>query len=155
MAIDREKVISEFSKIEIAGNEEGMIPALGVYVQQLPTDFWNEFAMLMLTRVDEDLVESVEVMLERAAHECGYHTGRGIITSGEWDAIVKPMVEDAPEDVLHGAYAIFTAWGWADAEIVDEFLVALRTYFICVSKHHGLLSSVSDNSSRIIMKPTS
>ena len=29
------------------------------------------------------------------------------------------MIENAPEDVLHGAFAVFTAWGWAKAEIVE------------------------------------
>lgn len=54
-----------------------------------------------------------------AAHDCGYHTGYGIITSDEWKAVVEPMIENAPEDVLHGAFAVFTAWGWAKAEIVE------------------------------------
>jgi hypothetical protein len=28
-------------------------------------------------------------------------------------------VEDAPADILHGAFAVFAAWGWAQAEIVE------------------------------------
>jgi hypothetical protein len=41
---------------------------------------------------------------------CGYHIGYGIITSEEWKAVVAPMAEKVPEDVLHGAFAVFTAW---------------------------------------------
>lgn len=119
MAIEREKIIEEMSKIKVEGNEEGLIPAMGVYVQQLPADFWNDFAALMITRVDPELIDAVETMLERAAHECGYHTGRGIITSKEWDTVVKPMLETVPEDMLHGAFAVFTAWGWAESEVVE------------------------------------
>jgi hypothetical protein len=119
MAIDRNTIIEKMSKIDVIGNEEGLIPALGVYVQQLPVDFWNEFAALMVNSVDPDLVEAVETLLERASHECGYYTGYGIITSDEWNDVVAPMIENAPEDVLHGAYAVFTAWGWADSEIVE------------------------------------
>ena len=29
------------------------------------------------------------------------------------------MIENEPEDILHGAFAVFTAWGWAKAEIVE------------------------------------
>lgn len=119
MAIDRDKIVEEMSGIQIQADDEGMIPAMGVYIQQLPADFWNEFAALMVTAVQSDLVEAIETMLERAAHECGYFTGHGIITSDEWDAVVAPMVEQVPEDILHGAFAVFTAWGWADSEIVD------------------------------------
>jgi hypothetical protein len=69
--------------------------------------------------VPEDLVEAAEGLLVNAAHECGYHTGYGIITSDEWKKVVTPMIENDPEDVLHGAFAIFTAWGWAQSEVIE------------------------------------
>jgi len=73
-----------------------------------------------LTRkVDPEILEPTEYLLYNAAHECGYHTGYGIITSQEWKAIVEPMIEKKPEDILYGAYAVFTAWGWAKAEIIE------------------------------------
>jgi hypothetical protein len=119
MAIDRQKIIDEMSKIRVEGNEEGLIPALGVYVQQLPSDFWNEYSISMVLSEEGTILKEIEKMLTTAAHDCGYHTGHGIITSDEWNTIVGPMIEQVPEDILHGAYAVFAAWGWADAEIVD------------------------------------
>lgn len=119
MAIDRKVIIEEMSKVKVQGDDEGMIPAFGVYVQQLPGDFWNGFARRIVNSVPEDLVGVAEGLLVNAAHECGYHTGYGIITSDEWKAVVAPMIEKAPEDVLHGAFAVFTAWGWAQSEIVE------------------------------------
>lgn len=119
MAIDRNKIIKEMSQVSVTGNDEGLIPVFGVYVQQLPADFWNGFARRMVNSVPEDLVTAAELLLRNAAHECGYHTGYGIITSNEWNQVVGPMIENVPEDVLHGAFAIFTAWGWAKSEIVD------------------------------------
>lgn len=119
MAIDRKKIIENLSKVEIVGNEEGLIPAYGVLITQLPGDFWNEFAMRIINVAGPDLYEDIKGLLVNAAHECGYHTGYGIITSEEWNAVVKPMVEKVPEDILHGAFAVFTAWGWAKAEIVE------------------------------------
>lgn len=119
MAIDRKLIIEEMSKVKVQGNEEGMIPAFGVYVQQLPGDFWNGFARRIVNSVPKDLVDVAESLLVNAAHECGYHTGYGIITSDEWNAVVAPMIEKVPEDILHGAFAVFTAWGWAKCEIIE------------------------------------
>ena len=130
MAIDRKKIIEEMSKITILGNREGMIQGFKVCVNVFPAQFWNGFSERLVQKVDEDQLEAVEYLLINAAHECGYHTGHGIITSDEWNKIVAPMVLNV-EDVLHGAFAVFTAWGWAQIEIVElipnEKLVA-RAY---------------------------
>jgi hypothetical protein len=144
MAIDREKAIKEMSAVRLQGNSEGLIPAMGVWVQQLPTDFWNRFAAKMLNSVKPSNVPKVEQSLYFAAKECGYHTGHGIITSEEWKRVISPMIENPPEDVLHGAYAVFTAWGWADAEIVElvpeERMVvrALHYYESQGAKEYGI-----------------
>jgi hypothetical protein len=119
MAIDRKKIIEEMSKVKVLGNQEGMIPGFNVYVQQLPGEFWNGCARRIVNSVPEDLIEAAEGLLKNAAHECGYHTGYGIITSDEWNSVVSPMIEKAPEDVLHGAFAVFTAWGWAQSEVIE------------------------------------
>ncbi len=119
MAIDRKRVIDALAKIEVVGNEEGLIPAFNVFVNQMPTRFWNSFGQRLVQHVGPDLVDSAEWLLVNAAHECGYHTGYGIITSEEWAAVVAPMVEKIPEDILHGAFAVFTAWGWAKSEVVE------------------------------------
>ncbi len=118
MAIEREKVIEQMSSVSAEANEDGLIPAFNVLVNQWPAKFWNEFSKRMVETVDDDIKDAVEELLINAAHECGYHTGYGIITSKEWEAVVGPMVENT-EDVLHGAYAVFTAWGWANTEIVE------------------------------------
>lgn len=119
MAIHREQIIENLSKIDVGGNQEGLIPAFGVLVNQLPASLWNSFAERLTRHVSADLIEAAEYLLVNAAHECGYHTGYGIITSEEWNAAVAPMVEKVPEDILHGAFAVLTAWGWAKCEIVE------------------------------------
>ena len=118
MAIDRKVIIDSLSKIKVVGNDEGLIPMSGVFIQQLPSRFWNSFAERLTRKVPADLLESAEWLLVNAAHECGYHTGHSIITSEEWKAVVDPMVEST-EDILHGAFAVFTAWGWGKAEIIN------------------------------------
>lgn len=119
MAIDRKKVVSELSKLKVRGNNQGLIPAFGVLVNQMPANFWNLFSEKILDAAGDDLMDAAEGLLENAAAECGYHTGYGIITSDEFNSVVGPMIENKPEDVLHGAYAVFTAWGWANSEIAE------------------------------------
>lgn len=119
MAIDRQQIIAQMSQIHVRGNADGIIPAFNVFIQQLPTDFWNGFARRLVNNVAEDLREAAEALLVNAAHECGYHTGYGIIHCPEWETIVGPMIEKDPEDILYGAVAVFTAWGWAKSEIVE------------------------------------
>jgi hypothetical protein len=119
MAIDRKKIIDQMSQINVLPDDNGIINSFNVLVTQFPTTFWNSFAERLTSKTSDDLLEAKEYLLYNAAHVCGYHTGYGIITSDEWKAVVGPMIEKMPEDVLHGAYAVFTAWGWADSEIVE------------------------------------
>ena len=116
---DKKSIVDSMSKIEVAANAEGLMPGFNVFITQLPGAFWNGFAERLTRRVPQDLLESAEWLLVNAAHECGYHTGYGIITSDEWKAAVEPLLKEIPEDILHGAYAVFTAWGWAKCEIVE------------------------------------
>lgn len=117
--VNRRVVIDALSKLDVVGNEEGLIPAFNVFVNQLPATFWNSFADRLTRHVGPELVETAEWLLVNAGQECGYHTGYGIITSDEWNAVVAPMITNVPEDILHGAFAVFTAWGWAKSEIVE------------------------------------
>lgn len=119
--IDRKKAIEELSKIKVKGGDNGLIEAFGVQVNFLPAFFWNGFTekLLRATGNDDEKYKKVEVGLELAAAECGYHTGYGIITSQEFKGIVGPMIKDPQVDTLHGAFAVLTAWGWANSEIME------------------------------------
>lgn len=118
MTINRKAAVKDLATVKVAGNTEGLIPAFGVFVNQLPASFWNSFAERLTRKIEPDMLEFAEQLLVNAGHECGYHTGYGIINSEEWKAVIGPMVENV-EDVLHGAYAVVTAWGWAKAEITE------------------------------------
>ncbi len=139
---NRQKIIEDMAKIQVAGDERGLIEAFNVFVQQLPARFWNSFADRLVSKVDPAVAEATEYLLVNAAHECGYHTGYGIITSEEWKAIVQPMVRNVPEDILHGAFAVFTAWGWAKSEIVEltpgeKMVVRAYDYYESDVVEHG------------------
>ena len=121
MAINRAKVIEDLSKLKVKGDTNGLIPAFGVMVNQLPAKLWNLYTVKIIEAAGDELYGDAAGMLENAAAECGYHTGWGIINSEEFKSVVGPMIEEktALQDTLHGAFAVFTAWGWAKSEIVE------------------------------------
>ena len=146
--IDRKKIIEQMSQINVLPDENGIIEGYNVLVNQLPTNFCNSFAERLTSRASADLLEAKEYLLYNAGHECGYHTGYGIITSDEWNAVVKPMIEKEPEDILYGAYAVFTAWGWADSEIVElipgeKMVVRAYSYYEADISKYGASKKMS------------
>lgn len=124
------KLISDFAKLKITANSDGLIPTANVLIVQLPSEFYNQFSLKLLDEilesaykvnnktVYEDIHGYTECLLENAAAECGYHTGCGIINSDEFAAIMGCKA-DTPEDILYGLFAITVSWGWGDLEIVE------------------------------------
>ena len=118
MTVMRDKVVKALAGLTVQGDEDGLIPAFNVMVNQLPATFWNTFAERLTEAAPPERKEDVEKALVNCAYECGYHTGFGIITSDEFKDVVDPMVTEGAKDVLRGAYAVFTAWGWAKSGII-------------------------------------
>jgi hypothetical protein len=119
MTVMRDQVVRALAKIEVQGDEDGLIPGYGVLVNQLPTSFWNLFTERLRAATPPGRESEVEAALVQCAYECGYHTGWGIINSPEFQSVVIPMVTEGAKDVLRGAFAVFTAWGWAKSGIVQ------------------------------------
>lgn len=119
MTVMRDQVVKQLVSVEARANDDGLIPAFNVLVNQLPTAFWNTVAERMMAIVPPVREKEMEGALVKCAYECGYHTGYGIVTSPEFESVVMPMVTEGGKDVLRGAYAVFTAWGWAKSGIVQ------------------------------------
>lgn len=119
MTVMRDEVVRQLADIEVRADDDGLMAGFNVLLNQLPTDFWNTVAERMMAAAPPERKQEMEEALVRSAYECGYHTGYGIITSPEFEAVVNPMVTDGAKDVLRGAYAVFTAWGWAKSGIVQ------------------------------------
>lgn len=119
MTVMRDKVVQALAGLTVQGDEDGLIPGFNVLVNQLPAAFWNTFAERLIEAAPLEKKEEVEEALINCAYECGYHTGYGIITSDEFQNVVNPMVTEGAKDVLRGAYAVFTAWGWAKSGIIQ------------------------------------
>lgn len=119
MTVMRDTVVKSLAKINVQADENGLIPEYEVLVNLLPVSLLNTFMERIVAAVPPERKSEVEAGLVRAAYECGYHTGCGIITSDVFNDVVLPMVTEGEKDILRGAYAAFTAWGWAKSGIVQ------------------------------------
>ena len=133
MTVQRDIVVKKLADIKVE-SEEGIIAAYNVLVNLLPVSFWNTFTERIIEAVPSERREEVKARLVHCAYECGYHTGYGIITSEEFKAVVEPMVTEGAKDILRGAYAVFTAWGWAKSGIVqikegEKMVVRAQDYY--------------------------
>ncbi|HMU38283.1 MAG TPA: hypothetical protein PKE31_04675 [Pseudomonadota bacterium] len=113
MAIDEAAIIEAISNLAFSGNEEGLIPAFGLYLTKHLADYYNRISFATLRRLERDpaLVEDGRYLLIESGHVCAFHTFGGIMKSAEWDAVVRPMLETR-EDWLLGLVAIVNCLGW-------------------------------------------
>ncbi|MEJ2199568.1 MAG: hypothetical protein P8X63_00915 [Desulfuromonadaceae bacterium] len=142
MTVMRNDVVKALAKVKLQTNEDGLMPEYEVLVNLLPVSLLNTFTERILAAAPERK-EEIEAGLVRAAYECGYHTGCGIITSEIFSDVVMPMVTEGAKDILRGAYAAFTAWGWAKSGIVQlkegqRMTVRAFDYYEADSKGEGL-----------------
>jgi hypothetical protein len=143
MTVMRDTVVKSLAKITVQGDENGLIPEYEVLVNLLPVKLLNTFSERIMAAAPPEKKASVEEGLVRAAYECGYHTGCGIITSEIFNEVVLPMVTEGEKDVLRGAYAAFTAWGWAKSGIVqlkegEKMVIRAFDYYEADSGGEGL-----------------
>ncbi len=143
MTVMRDQVVEQLIDIEVKANDDGLIPAFNVLVNQMPVTFWNTVAERMMAATPAERKEEMKAALVRSGYECGYHTGYGIITSPEFTSVVEPMVTEGAKDILRGAYAVFTAWGWAKSGVVqikegEKMVVRAVDYYEADSGGEGL-----------------
>lgn len=143
MTVMRDTVVKSLAKIDVQGDENGLIPEYDVLVNLLPVALLNGISERLMAAAPADKKKMVEDGLVRAAYECGYHTGCGIITSDIFNDVVLPMVTEGEKDILRGAYAAFTAWGWAKSGIVqlkegEKMVIRANDYYEAEGGGEGL-----------------
>ncbi len=94
MTVMRDTVVKSLAKVTVQGDENGLIPEYEVLVNLLPVALLNSFAERIMAAAPPERKAEVEAGLVRAAYECGYHTGCGIITSESFNEAVMPMVTE-------------------------------------------------------------
>lgn len=97
------------------GNEEGFIPAFGVYLVRNQSDYVNRLQFEFVREMGEVAGEygetlASELLLE-AGHACGFFTYGGVMTSNEWNSVVKPFLH-TKEDWIKGLASLINTMGW-------------------------------------------
>ncbi|HRF56012.1 MAG TPA: 4-vinyl reductase [Campylobacterales bacterium] len=115
------------------GNEEGFIPAFGVYIVRNQSDYINrlqfEFVRAMSEVAGDYGVTLAGELLLEAGHACGFFTYGGIMTSNEWEMAVKPYLK-TKEDWIKGLAALVNTmgWGYHTAVELSEQKAVFRNY---------------------------
>jgi hypothetical protein len=128
--VDEGAILQALSGLDFSGNEEGLTPRFGVMLTHHFANFYNrisfEFDRLMSST---GFVEEGETLLIEAGHRCAFNTFGGIMTSAEWDAVVKPQLE-SQLDWVHGMVAVTNALGWGVWRVheLSETRVVVRIY---------------------------
>jgi hypothetical protein len=121
-AVDRKAVTRAVAAMPLPVNAEGLIPAFGVYITRLSSDYYNRisfaFEREMIAVAGPQGVEAAANLFIEAGHVCGFFTLGGIMTSPEWDALVLPMLKTR-EDWVHGIVACWNACGYGVCKVMD------------------------------------
>ncbi|UQA60680.1 hypothetical protein [Polyangium aurulentum] len=120
MAIEEKKIVQAVASLGIAGNDEGLIPAFGLYLTQHMADYYNRISYATARRLERtgELADDARALLIEAGHVCAFNTFGGIMKSAEWEAVVQPMIETR-EDWIRGMVAVVNAFGWGRWSIAD------------------------------------
>jgi len=106
----------------LVGNEEGFIPAFGVYLVNNQSDYVNRIQFEFIKAVESYAGEYGKTLggelLMEAGTACGFFTLGGLIASPEWNQAVKPHLK-TKEDWIHAAVAVTNNMGWG-YQVVTE-----------------------------------
>ena len=106
--------------MKIEGNEDGVIPAFGVSLTRMYSNYYGlisyRFLKEMKEKVGDHGIKMVEELLIEAGHVCAFNTFGGIMQSAEWYGLIHPMLKTR-EDWVHGIVACSNALGWGHIEV--------------------------------------
>ena len=120
--IDEPTIIKAVQGLGLMGNDEGLIPAFGVYLANCYSEYYNDLSFGLVDEIVKATAPDMKVeainLLKHAALACGVNTLGGILGSAEWEAIIEPMVETDRDKVL-GLVAVTNALGWGFWELIE------------------------------------
>lgn len=121
MAVDVRAITEAVAGLDFKGNEEGLVPAFGLYLTSHCADYYNRVSYGLLGAFRRELPELEEdaiALLTEAGHVCAFNTFGGIMMSVEWDAVVRPMLS-CREDWVHGMIGVVNALGWGRWQVAS------------------------------------
>lgn len=120
--IDEATIVSALAAMPIVGNEQGSIPAFGVYLTRMYADYYNKisyrFEQALEAAFGNEGRGIATPLLVEAGNVCAFNTFGGIMKSDEWYGLVEPMCA-AREDWVHGMVAVINALGWGKWQVTD------------------------------------
>lgn len=130
--INEDLIVITLAGMPLQGDEEGLIPAFGVYLTRMYADYYNKISYRFEKEITKAMGthEIATEMLVEAGHICAFNTFGGIMKSAEWKALILPMIENR-EDWVHGIVAVVNAlgWGiWRVEELVPYEKLVIRAY---------------------------
>ncbi|HHO50794.1 MAG TPA: hypothetical protein ENK18_07930 [Deltaproteobacteria bacterium] len=130
--MDYDGIFDALTSLELPIDEDGFIPAFGVYLTRHYANYYNrisfEFLRSLLDSFGSDGLQVARELLVEAGHVCAFNTFGGIMTSSEWDALIRPSLQSR-EDWVHGIVAAVNALGWGRWQ-VSEVSEAEATFVI-------------------------
>lgn len=118
--IDEQAVIDALVQMPFMGDDDGLIPAFGVYLALTPADFYNLACIQFVEQMRaKGLFRTARRLLTFAGETCAMNTFRGIMSSPEWDALIAPMLKHE-RDELHGLMALSNGFGWGNWRIMQH-----------------------------------
>lgn len=130
--VDENGIVQAVAGLPLVGDEEGLIPAFGLYLTRMYADYYNKISF----RFEQELsaimggVELATELLVESGHLCAFNTFGGIMKSDEWKALIQPHLK-TPSDWVHGMTAVCNAlgWGiWRIEELVPDEKLVMRIY---------------------------
>lgn len=114
-SVDYEGILSAVAGLDLAGDAQGIANAFGVYLTRHFANYYNRVSFELARTLQEAYGDAgrqvAEPLLIEAGHVCAFNTFGGIMSSTEWDALIRPTLK-TPEDWVHGMMAVVNAFGW-------------------------------------------
>lgn len=120
-SVDEPKILGALATIPFLGNEEGLIPAFGLYLTRHYANYYNYISYEFERRLVEShkhLANAAREVLTEAGHVCAFNTFGGIMESPEWAGLIEPMCQKRT-DWVSGIVACVNAFGWGRWTVQD------------------------------------
>jgi len=118
--INENAIIDALVGMPIYGNEQGLIPAFGVYLANTPADYYNLVNIRFLKEMTAiGKFSAAKQLLLNAGETCAMNTFRGIMESPEWAGLVAPMLKDE-QDTLFALVSLSNGFGWGNWYVTEH-----------------------------------
>ncbi len=137
--VDYEGILAAVAGLPLVGDAHGQIDAFGVHLTRTHANYYNRICFELLRNATGKFGAEgrtcVEALLLEAGHSCAFYTFGGIMTSAEWDALIRPSLKTR-EDWVHGAVAVANAFGWGRWQVT--YASAEHTTFVIHDDYEGV-----------------